>query len=231
MFNLDLCQAILEKPQDERPEWAVDASAVGEVVGNFQKFFILMARHPDVGLVPTPEIDDVWHEFMLHPRQYVEACNKHAGCIIDHEGGFGRKPEERPVLETHFAETKRLWQATFGEPHPADVPAGCMPVPKPPDCRVPPKPTRHEATTCFKASTCFSPPPPPKRTAETCKGQGTKCFGTASRKSTHRVSGGRRSAETCKGQGTKCFGVASVDGSLSSPFSEMGVFSRFDWMM
>jgi hypothetical protein len=57
----------------------------------------------------------MWHLHMLAPRAYLEDCQRLLGHILDHDGGFGNKPEEAPVLANTFRRTARLWDATYGE--------------------------------------------------------------------------------------------------------------------
>lgn len=48
-----------------------------------EKFLFLCARfkHP---LVPSPAIDSIWHDFILHTREYQKFCSQNFGCFIHH---------------------------------------------------------------------------------------------------------------------------------------------------
>ncbi|MEJ6562742.1 MAG: hypothetical protein QNL85_03440 [Euryarchaeota archaeon] len=45
------------------------------------------------------------------------------GTILDHDGGFGAKPEEIPELASTFNKTAKLWEDEYGEPY-VDDPEG-----------------------------------------------------------------------------------------------------------
>jgi hypothetical protein len=119
-FGIDLVKSIMKKPLRDRPLWATDERSVREAVDDFRRFFYLMATHPGENLVPTVTQDDVWHAFLMHPVAYHEACIRHCGTLIDHDGGFGLTDDERPVLEDYKRVTMRLWETVFGFPHPSD---------------------------------------------------------------------------------------------------------------
>jgi hypothetical protein len=120
ILGIDLAECFARKPLDERPGWATTPMSREQQIRDFTKFFLLAAVCPDAPLAPTAMMDDVWHEFMLHPVAYNRACMQHAGVIIDHNGGFGNGAGEMPILEEHFNQTKTLWRQVLGEPHPHD---------------------------------------------------------------------------------------------------------------
>ncbi|MEQ8272758.1 MAG: glycine-rich domain-containing protein-like [Deltaproteobacteria bacterium] len=84
---------------------------------SYERFLLLAAKHPDVAIAPTREIDEMWHLHMLHPRAYYEDCMRVIGRILDHDGGFGQEPEEVPVLAATFERTAKLWEEAYGEPY------------------------------------------------------------------------------------------------------------------
>lgn len=143
ILGLNLAAAFAQKPQDEQAQWAKTSAGREQAVADFTKFFLLAAACPDAPLAPTAVMDDVWHEFMLHPVAYYAACMKLAGEIIDHNGGFGNGEGEMPILEEHFRQTKDLWREVLGVPHPHDLEA----------C---------DATNCVRCNVACQRTPPPK---------------------------------------------------------------------
>ncbi len=46
--------------------------------------FLINASNSAVGLTPTREIDEVWHNFILHTKFYDEYCQNNFGRFIHH---------------------------------------------------------------------------------------------------------------------------------------------------
>lgn len=136
-FGVDLVQAMLNKHSREPFYWATSTEKVEAEVANFVRFFDLMVENPTDKLVPTVAIDDVWHEFMLHPVEYFQTCMRESGVIIDHNGGFGSTPNEEAEWGHSLERTAQLWSAKFHSTYPAliesniascrsgEPPAGC----------------------------------------------------------------------------------------------------------
>jgi len=78
-------------------------------IGRYQTFLFVSYLYPEILLVPTWEIDRVWHCHILHTRQYREDCEMLFGYFIDHEpdSEFGDEVE-RQNLDTAFAQTQAL---------------------------------------------------------------------------------------------------------------------------
>lgn len=57
----------------------------------------------------------MWHLHMLSPRAYYEDCQRLFGCILDHDGGFGKEEAEIPILAASFERTALLWEQEYGE--------------------------------------------------------------------------------------------------------------------
>lgn len=91
------------------------ADQVRDAITRYERFLMLVAKHPGVPLAPTREIDAVWHLHMLRPRAYNDDCQRLLGYLLDHDGGFGKEPEELPVLQRTFMRTAKLWEEAYGE--------------------------------------------------------------------------------------------------------------------
>jgi hypothetical protein len=115
-LSIDLVQAA-RRSETLRHLTAADSA---RQIRAHERFLLLTQRHGGP-VAPTREIDEIWHLHMLHPVAYHADCTRLFGRILDHDGGFGTEPEERPVLGKVFARTAALWQAEFGEPYVATL--------------------------------------------------------------------------------------------------------------
>ena len=88
--------------------------ATAESVDRYEKFLILNKKYPEKNLVPTHDIDFMWHIHMLNPRSYWSDCISFFGDILDHNAGFGSIDSEKAILEERFIETSKLWEKEFG---------------------------------------------------------------------------------------------------------------------
>ena len=58
---------------------------IGLVEGATRQWFRLAARHPKARLaMPSVIVDDLWHEFVLHTREYAEFCEAALGRFLHH---------------------------------------------------------------------------------------------------------------------------------------------------
>ena len=106
---------------------------VAEAATRYAKFIYLAQKYPDAIIAPSKDIDEMWHQHMLHPVAYHNDCTTNFGEILDHNGGFGSASEEEwSQLIELFDATAELWLREFGEEYaPADA--------------------RYEAAKCVKA--------------------------------------------------------------------------------
>jgi hypothetical protein len=77
----------------------------------FKRFFFLAGVEGSV--VPTEEIDKVWHEFILFTQEYELACHALFGKFIHHKPSTGT-PDERTELAFGYDRTKKLLKRYFG---------------------------------------------------------------------------------------------------------------------
>jgi len=81
-------------------------------------FLLLAYLHPQITLVPTWEIDQVWHNHILHNTvKYVEDCEMWFGSVFNHcydpAKLWGKTARENP--DTAFAQTQALFEMYFGK--------------------------------------------------------------------------------------------------------------------
>ncbi len=84
---------------------------------DYRRFLHLHLLFPEVDLVPTEMIDEVWHQHILDTNAYAADCEKVFGHFLHHYPYFGMEGEEdQENLQSCFVETQRIWEREFGEP-------------------------------------------------------------------------------------------------------------------
>lgn len=79
----------------------------------YKKFLWLHKLHPEAQLVPTREIDECWHNHILHTKAYLTDCLAIFGHYLHHAPAT--PGENDAALATDYANTKNLYKAAFGE--------------------------------------------------------------------------------------------------------------------
>ncbi|RGP52587.1 glycine-rich domain-containing protein [Pseudomonas abyssi] len=81
----------------------------------YRRFLTLKSLYPSVSLVPSKQIDSIWHAHILDTRAYREDCHQVFGRFIDHYPYFGIYGEEDyQNLKNAFAHTAALYVEHFG---------------------------------------------------------------------------------------------------------------------
>ena len=81
------------------------------------KFLYLKLCHPESVLVPTYDIDCIWHAHMLHPQQYAEETPALCGQLVPHDDSLNDRCHGGH-LEQQWIMTQRAWKDEFGEDGP-----------------------------------------------------------------------------------------------------------------
>jgi hypothetical protein len=76
----------------------------------YQKFLHLMGARPDQRVVPTLDVDLVWHTHQLCPPHYNYATLRDTGRFINHDDRMAAME-----LNASFHLSQQLWVDTFGE--------------------------------------------------------------------------------------------------------------------
>ena len=82
---------------------------VKRAVGRYIKFLNLAGENEGKMLVPTLDIDLVWHAHQLSPRDYREDCEEVVGRLLKHNSAISKED-----LGGSFEETKVLWRERYG---------------------------------------------------------------------------------------------------------------------
>jgi hypothetical protein len=84
-------------------------------VALYRCFWKLCLLQPTATLVPTRELDQVWHTHMLDTVKYRADCDWVFGYFLDHYPYFGfRGPDDQAAWLADFAATRRLFREHFG---------------------------------------------------------------------------------------------------------------------
>lgn len=129
---------------DEGNGWSPEKTT--GAIARYLMFLCLIYLYPNRPIIPTLEIDAVWHQHILDTSKYAEDCERLFGHFIHHFPYFGKRGEsDRENLYLAFAETQVLFQEHFGtnfgtealaevnaaaEENKLRQPAGCEPLPK-----------------------------------------------------------------------------------------------------
>lgn len=91
-----------------------DEERVERALVEYKQFLALMLSQPKAVLVPSEDIDEVWHTHVLNTLRYQADCETIFGRFQHHFPTFGESEE---VQEEHMKgreETMRLFEETFG---------------------------------------------------------------------------------------------------------------------
>lgn len=82
-----------------------------------KRFLALMVLEPNAPhrIVVSEKIDNLWHFFILHTREYRAFCDRVFGGYLNHVPIL---PEEKAELGPDYASTKELYSKYFGLPTP-----------------------------------------------------------------------------------------------------------------
>lgn len=78
-------------------------------------FLLKKYRHQYL-LPPSTDIDEVWHNHILHTKEYIEFCNHAFGEYLHHSPGHGESAKERnKKFENLFETTQELYRRETGD--------------------------------------------------------------------------------------------------------------------
>lgn len=96
-------------------EYGWDEEFVVEAIRQYARFLKLHFAYPSATLVPGKVVDKVWHDHILHTRQYISFCQKHFGEYFHHD------PKDRvtPGVVMDMKPTLAMYEERYGHPAPA----------------------------------------------------------------------------------------------------------------
>lgn len=99
--------------QSAESEMSEDEWDLGEK--EYRRFLTLKTLYPAVTLVPSKQVDTIWHAHILDTRAYRDDCNAVFGRFIDHYPYFGiYGDDDARNLDAAFNETVALYENHFG---------------------------------------------------------------------------------------------------------------------
>lgn len=78
----------------------------------YKNFLLLQKKHLPKSLVPTRQIDEFWHNHILHTREYMTDCDHVFGHYLHHAPAVPGKGDD--ALVEDFLKTKQLYLEAFG---------------------------------------------------------------------------------------------------------------------
>ena len=94
------------------PEYE-DGSFLEDSVHRYEMMLALMKKHPGTFIVPTYDIDNIWHTHLAFPCRYMEDCRRLAERVVNHDDKVGEDRSPSGFLTTSTAKTELLWNSTF----------------------------------------------------------------------------------------------------------------------
>ena len=92
------------------PRWTKEDA--GKCCQLYKNFLLLQKKHLPLPLVPTREIDEYWHNHILHTKNYVEDCEHIFGHYLHHQPKTPADASDTLIAD--FLQTKALYLAEFG---------------------------------------------------------------------------------------------------------------------
>ncbi|KAH7134605.1 hypothetical protein B0J13DRAFT_85443 [Dactylonectria estremocensis] len=86
------------------------AGTLTRAVERYENYLELFQLYPGKMLVPTLDIDLVWHTHQLSAKNYRTVTESRCGRFINHNDKLGK-----PTLETGMKDTQELFQVHFGQ--------------------------------------------------------------------------------------------------------------------
>jgi hypothetical protein len=108
--NLDL-QRVARKLMYKSDGCGLTFQETEAAIARYKMFLHLQFLFPDTQLVPTQEIDEVWHAHILaDTRRYIQDCENLFGYILHHSSDE-MQPQNQ---DTAFALTQSMFEKFFG---------------------------------------------------------------------------------------------------------------------
>jgi hypothetical protein len=119
-FELDdpTAKQPFSKALAEEMDW--DQDFTNMAIEEYRKFMFLSSTNPD-SMVPSINIDTVWHWHLLYTKSYRRFCQKALDCdFLDHQPGTGNEGEDE-LFRHLYTETLRRYREFFGYAPPETI--------------------------------------------------------------------------------------------------------------
>jgi hypothetical protein len=124
--DLDLEPIVYKLTHPETGEKGLTLEQADRGVELYRCFLKLCKRYPNTPIVPSRQIDQIWHAHISDTAKYRVDCDTIFGRPLDHFPYAGmRGPEDERALRDNYANTRRLFAAEFGIDIAAEGVADC----------------------------------------------------------------------------------------------------------
>jgi hypothetical protein len=91
--------------------WTIEQAT--EAIEQYRRFLLLHYLYPDRRLVPTRNVDIVWHHHILDTSQYQKDCLEVFGHFLHHYPYAAINDDDKQASSAALAETRELWARHF----------------------------------------------------------------------------------------------------------------------
>jgi len=98
--------------KDEGLGWSFDHAL--EISSEYRKFLVLCLNNPNIAIVPSSQVDDLWHFHILDTQKYAQDSEECFGYFLHHFPYFGmRDKQDEKNLKDAWEITKSLYIQEF----------------------------------------------------------------------------------------------------------------------
>jgi len=87
-----------------KEDYGWDNEFVDGAVNEYYRFLIICKMFPLTKFVPGKVVDKVWHDHILHTKEYIEFCNRYFGEYVHHtplDRSLGTKHDFQPTIDKY----------------------------------------------------------------------------------------------------------------------------------
>lgn len=133
LMQLDLEPIAYRLINSNEERWSLEET--NQLISRYLMFLLLIYLYPNGKIIPSKEIDRVWHYHITDTMKYAEDCEMLFGHFIHHFPYFGKRGKvDRDNLQIAFEQTQVLFQEHFGTtmdiPNKPSIAADCQPIGK-----------------------------------------------------------------------------------------------------
>lgn len=91
----------------------------GQLFTETKKFLVMCSMNRGIRYSPSPSIDAMWHQFILHTRAYFDFCDR-LGAFIHHQPTESGSDGDYEITKRHFRHYFGSMNEKFWTNKPAD---------------------------------------------------------------------------------------------------------------
>jgi hypothetical protein len=114
--ELDLEPIAFKLVHPEPGEVGMSVETADQLIVKYRNFLKLCVMYPEQSIVPSKEVDPVWHTHILDTAKYLQDCDDIFGFVLHHFPYLGLRGDE-DIASWHqsFEETCALYEQHFGD--------------------------------------------------------------------------------------------------------------------